>query len=108
LNINTFLQGSTLLSLICAHDYDPLPGEDHPAGDENGRTPVEKQLEALHALFKASVQVNQAISSDRQRNHLPMTCKDHCVTCMIGFVNSYSWKKWQNRLQQWMGEYRMN
>ena len=56
---HTFTQGSTLLSLICAHDHDPLPGEDGAAGDENGTTPLQKQLDALHALFKGSVQVGQ-------------------------------------------------
>ena len=63
LALMTSLDGSTLLSLLCAHDHSTAAGDDEAAGDENGRTPLQKQMTALQALLKASVQLEKVAKS---------------------------------------------
>ncbi len=63
LALMTSLEGSTLLSLLCAHDHSTVAGGDQAKGDEDGKTPLQKQMEALKALLKGSVQLEKAAES---------------------------------------------
>jgi hypothetical protein len=57
------VQGSTLLSLLCAQNYDLSVGDDPLASDETGETILQKQIKALRLLMKSTVKLEKAAKS---------------------------------------------
>ena len=63
LALMTSFQGSTLLSLLCQHNYDISAGDPPFPADESGQTPLEKQMKALSSLMTATVKLEKAARS---------------------------------------------
>jgi hypothetical protein len=88
----TSLEGCTLLSLLCAHNYDPATDiTDELAAQESIKR--EKQMAALHALLKSTVQLEQRAKSQAARDGgIPHDLALAKEICMRGVRDTYIYR----------------
>ena len=88
----TSLEGCTLLSLLCAHNYDPATDvTDELAAQESIKG--EKQMAALHALLKSTVQLEQRAKSQAARDGgIPHDLALAKEICMRGVRDTYIYR----------------